>query len=157
MKRADVVKIEDAGSKAQDRAAALKDRLNGNAPPESGPEAETVERPIIPPATEGTTDEAAQMRPEPSPEDNAAEDARLEALAMLHEVMTAKGVSQRDETAFLQLMAGANSLKSLTKEQAEACLVKLEDFPTARKLGAWIKQEQARRKNGPPAGTLFKE
>jgi len=124
---------------------------------ESDPEAETVERPIIPPATEGTTDEAAQMRPEPSREDNAAEDARLEALAMLHEVMTAKGVSQRDETAFLQLMAGANSLKSLTKEQAEACLVKLEDFPTARKLGAWVKQEQARRKNGPPAGTLFKD
>jgi len=121
------------------------------------PEAETVERPTIPPATVGTTDEAAEMRPAPTPEDNAAEDARLEALSMLHEVMTAKGVSQRDETAFLQLMAGANSIKSLTKEQAEECIVKLEDFSTARKLGAWVKQETARRKNGPPPGTLFKD
>jgi len=76
---------------------------------------------------------------------------------MLHEVMTAKGVSQRDEAAFLQLMAKANSLKSLSKEQGEACVVKIEDSPTARKLGAWIKQETARRKNGPPAGTLFKD
>ena len=150
MKRADVVSIEDAGAKAQDRAAALKDRLNGAAPPESDPEADTVERPIIPPEPEGAT-------PDPSPEDNAAEDARLEALSMLHEILAAKGVSQRDETAFLQLMAKANSLKSLTKEQAEECIVKLEDFATARKLGAWLKQEQARRKNGPPAGTLFKD
>jgi len=164
MKRADVVKIEDAGSKAQDRAAALKDRLNGNAPPESGPEAETVERPIIPPATEGTTDEAAQMRPEPSREDNAPqtvgehEDERQEALGVLHTALRDLGASDPEMDSYVWVKTGKTAMARLTREEAVHCFKGLGVFSSLKKFRSWLTVEKARKANGKPRpGTLFKE